>query len=153
MLKTPKKKKKREEKETACIVSLLLLHLLWRDGLHRRRAGEQAGGAGAAGGNRADGGPWRRICALPALWVGLLYDQEQLDLASDWVNDWTLEEHEHLRTAVPKYGLSTPFRGQKVRELALQMLAMARAGLEKRARRAASASRPAATAIAALVRR
>ena len=22
----------------------------------------------------ADGGPWRRICALPALWVGLLYD-------------------------------------------------------------------------------
>ena len=50
-----------------------------------------------------------------------------------WVNDWTLEEHEHLRTAVPKYGLSTPFRGQKVRELALQMLAMARAGLEKRA--------------------
>ena len=81
----------------------------------------------------ADGGPWRRICALPALWVGLLYDQEQLDLASDWVNDWTLKEHEHLRTAVPKYGLSTPFRGQKVRELALQMLAMARAGLEKRA--------------------
>ena len=81
----------------------------------------------------ADGGPWRRICALPALWVGLLYDQEQLDLASDWVNDWTLEEHEHLRTAVPKYGLSTPFRGQQVRDLALQMLAMARAGLEKRA--------------------
>ncbi len=81
----------------------------------------------------ADGGPWRRICALPALWIGLLYDQEQLDLASDLIADWTLEEHQHLRDQVPKYGLSTPFRDHKVRDLALQMLAMARKGLEKRA--------------------
>lgn len=81
----------------------------------------------------ADGGPWRRICALPALWIGLLYDQQQLDLASDWVSDWTTAEHEHLRNHVPRLGLNTPFRGETVRELALKMLAMARSGLEQRA--------------------
>lgn len=81
----------------------------------------------------ADGGPWRRICALPALWVGLLYDQEQLDLAADWISDWTLAEHQHLRDNVPKYGLNTSFRGGRVRDLALQMLNISRVGLEKRA--------------------
>ena len=53
----------------------------------------------------ADGGPWRSLCALPALWVGLLYDDEPLDAAWDWVKDWTLEEHEHLRAEVPRHGL------------------------------------------------
>ncbi|MCX7552421.1 glutamate--cysteine ligase [Marinicella sp. S1101] len=81
----------------------------------------------------ADGGPWRRICALPALWIGLLYDQEQLDAASEMVSDWSLAEHEHLRNEVPKLGLSTAFRGGNVRDLALQMLDMARKGLVKRA--------------------
>ncbi len=81
----------------------------------------------------ADGGPWRRICALPALWVGLLYDQEQLDAASNWISDWSIAEHQHLRTEVPKLGLSTHFRGVKVRDMALQMLAMSRKGLERRA--------------------
>lgn len=81
----------------------------------------------------ADGGPWRRICALPALWIGLLYDQKQLDLAADWVADWTIEEHQHLRDKVPKYGLNTKFRDGRVRDLALQMLSMSRSGLEKRA--------------------
>jgi glutamate--cysteine ligase len=81
----------------------------------------------------ADGGPWRRICALPALWLGLLYDQEQLDLAYDWINDWSLADHEHLRRNVPKLGLNTPFRGGYVRNMALKMLAMSRKGLERRA--------------------
>ncbi|TDR23412.1 glutamate--cysteine ligase [Marinicella litoralis] len=81
----------------------------------------------------ADGGPWRRICALPALWVGLLYDQTQLDLAYDLISDWSMEEYELLRSQVPKLGLNTPFRDSNVRELALQMLAMSRKGLEQRA--------------------
>jgi len=81
----------------------------------------------------ADGGPWRRICALPALWVGLLYDETQLNQAADWISDWTLEDHAYLRNQVPKYGLCTPFKGVKVRDMALRMLAMSRAGLEKRA--------------------
>ncbi|HZF46749.1 MAG TPA: glutamate--cysteine ligase, partial [Sphingomonadaceae bacterium] len=50
----------------------------------------------------ADGGPWARICALPALWVGLLYDSGALDAAWDVVKDWTMEEREALRNAVPK---------------------------------------------------
>lgn len=81
----------------------------------------------------ADGGPWRRICALPALWVGLLYDQDALDQASAWISDWTIEEHEMLRTEVPKTGLATCFRNQKVRDMALKMLDLSRQGLEKRA--------------------
>ncbi len=81
----------------------------------------------------ADGGPWRRICALPALWVGLLYDGSQLNQAADWIADWGIEEHAYLRSQVPKYGLCTPFRDGTVRDLALRMLAMSRAGLEKRA--------------------
>ena len=35
----------------------------------------------------ADGGPWRSLCALPAFWVGLLYDQEALDEAAELVSD------------------------------------------------------------------
>lgn len=81
----------------------------------------------------ADGGPWRRICALPALWVGLLYDDTQLNQAVDWISDWTLEDHAYLRSQVPKYGLCTAFKGGKVRDLALRMLAMSRSGLEQRA--------------------
>ncbi len=80
----------------------------------------------------ADGGPWRRICALPALWVGLLYDEAQLNQAAEMVSEWTLEDHAYLRSQVPKLGLCTPFKEGNVRDLALRMLAMARAGLEKR---------------------
>ncbi|HEU4820845.1 MAG TPA: glutamate--cysteine ligase, partial [Qipengyuania sp.] len=42
----------------------------------------------------ADGGPWNRICALPAFWVGLLYDQGALDAAWELVKDWTMDERE-----------------------------------------------------------
>ncbi|HET8763892.1 MAG TPA: glutamate--cysteine ligase, partial [Rhodanobacter sp.] len=52
----------------------------------------------------ADGGPWNRLCALPALWVGLLYDQGALDAAWDLVKHWSMEEREALRNAVPKLG-------------------------------------------------
>jgi len=80
----------------------------------------------------ADGGPWRRICALPALWVGIFYDQECLDAAWDLVKDWTNQEHQFLRERVPKEGLCTKFRNRKVRDIALQMLDISRLGLEKR---------------------
>ena len=80
----------------------------------------------------ADGGPWRRICALPALWVGILYDQECLDAAWDLVKDWTKQEHQLLRDNVPKKGLCTNFRTGIVRDVALEMLKISRLGLEKR---------------------
>jgi glutamate--cysteine ligase len=81
----------------------------------------------------ADGGPWRSLCALPALWVGMLYHQATLDAAWDRVKDWTIEEHEYLRAEVPKRGLRTPFRGDTVQGLAREMLALADAGLTGRA--------------------
>jgi glutamate--cysteine ligase len=83
----------------------------------------------------ADGGPWRRLCALPALWVGLLYDDTALDAACDLVADWTEEERERMRRDVPRLGLETPHRSRKLRDIALEVLEIAREGLHRRARR------------------
>ena len=80
----------------------------------------------------ADGGPWRNLCALPALWVGLLYDSTALDAAYDLCKDWTLEEHNWLRAEVPKTALHTPFRHERVQDIALRMLEIADAGLATR---------------------
>lgn len=81
----------------------------------------------------ADGGLWRRICALPALWTGIYYDQTALDAAWDICKDWTAEERSALREAVPKLGLKTPFRNTNVQALAARMLEISRAGLRARA--------------------
>ena len=82
----------------------------------------------------ADGGPWARLCALPAFWVGLLYDSESLSAAHDLVADWTQEERDALRDQVPETALNTPFRDKKVRDIALNVLEMAHAGLKRRNR-------------------
>ena len=83
----------------------------------------------------ADGGRWSKICALPALWVGLLYDRNALDAAWDEVRHWTLEERQALRDAVPRLGLqaATP-NGGTLRELGARILAIAESGLQGRAR-------------------
>ena len=60
----------------------------------------------------ADGGPWRRICALPAFWVGLLYDGEALDAAEALTRDWTYNEVKAMRDAVPAKGINAEFRRQ-----------------------------------------
>jgi glutamate--cysteine ligase len=83
----------------------------------------------------ADGGPWNRLCALPAFWVGLLYDQAALDAAWDLVKGFTLTERHALRDGVPKQALKLPFRRGSVRELAREALKIAAHGLERRARR------------------
>lgn len=81
----------------------------------------------------ADGGPWNRICALPALWVGLLYDQGALDAAWDLVKGWSIEEQQTLRDAVPRDGLCAPAPGGgTVGELATRVLDIAAAGLAAR---------------------
>jgi glutamate--cysteine ligase len=83
----------------------------------------------------ADGGPWSKICALPALWVGLLYDQAALDAAWDEVKHWTLEERQRLRDEVPKRGLDTPTPGgETLAQLGARILDIAEAGLKSRAR-------------------
>jgi len=82
----------------------------------------------------ADGGPWRRLCAAPALWTGLCYDAESLAGAYDLIADWTHEEREQLRMRVPRHGLRTPFRGGTVLEVAARVVELARAGLRRRRR-------------------
>ena len=82
----------------------------------------------------ADGGPWRRLCALPAVWVGLLYDGSALDAAWDMVKDWTTEERQTMRDQVPVTALATPFRDTTVFELAKQMIEISRSGLKARRR-------------------
>jgi glutamate--cysteine ligase len=83
----------------------------------------------------ADGGRWGRICALPAFWVGLLYDQNALDAAWDLVKHWTIEEREQLRHDVPRLALEAPVPGGgTVRELAAKVLDISAAGLTARAR-------------------
>jgi glutamate--cysteine ligase len=83
----------------------------------------------------ADAGPWRTLTALPALWVGLLYDRAALDAAWDLVRDWTEAERQSLRDRVPRLGLRAPFRGGTAMPVAREMVAIARAGLAARARR------------------
>ena len=82
----------------------------------------------------ADGGPWNRLCALPAFWVGLLYDSEALDAAWDLVKDFSMAERHALRDGVPRHALKLPFRGATVRELALEALKIAGEGLKRRNR-------------------
>ncbi|MEM6712534.1 MAG: glutamate--cysteine ligase [Pseudomonadota bacterium] len=81
----------------------------------------------------ADGGPWARICALPALWVGLLYDDDILEEAHELAMDITAKERAFLRETVPVLGLRTPFRDQTVRDMARRIVALSKRGLEKRA--------------------
>ncbi len=81
----------------------------------------------------ADGGPWRRLCALPALWVGLMYDQTALDAAWDMVKGWDAETREALRVAASVDGLQAQVGKIKMRDLARDVLEIAREGLRARA--------------------
>jgi glutamate--cysteine ligase len=83
----------------------------------------------------ADSGPTGSILALPAFWVGLLYDEESLRGALDLVADWSDEERQGLRDAVPTTALATPFRGGTVLDVARIAVDLARGGLRRRARR------------------
>ncbi|XP_057763781.1 glutamate--cysteine ligase, chloroplastic-like [Salvia miltiorrhiza] len=80
----------------------------------------------------ADGGPWRRLCALPAFWVGLLYDDVSLQNVLDMIADWTPEERQMLRNKVPKSGLKTPFRDGLLKHVAQDVLKFAKDGLDRR---------------------
>jgi glutamate--cysteine ligase len=80
----------------------------------------------------ADSGPWRRLCALPALWVGLLYHQPSLDAAWDLVKSWTAEERQALRDDVPRQALNARIGSRTVREISAEVLRLSRAGLDAR---------------------
>jgi glutamate--cysteine ligase len=80
----------------------------------------------------ADSGTLPNLLALPALWAGLLYDDASLDAAWDLVKDWSAEERQKLRDAVPKLALAATIRGRSVLEVATEVLALASAGLKRR---------------------
>ncbi len=80
----------------------------------------------------ADGASWRRICALPALWTGLLYETTALDAAWDLVRDWRWDEQLEMKARVPATGLKTPFRGGTVQDIARRMLEISGEGLRLR---------------------
>ena len=82
----------------------------------------------------ADGGPWRRLCALPALGVGLIYDQSALDAAWDLVRGWDHETREAWRREAGLKALDAEVGGTRMRDLAREVLAISEAGLKARAR-------------------
>jgi glutamate--cysteine ligase len=82
----------------------------------------------------ADGGPWRRLCALPAFWVGLMYDQNALDGAWDLVKGWDAQTREELRVAASVDGLQANAGGVNMLDLAREVVALSEAGLKARAR-------------------
>jgi glutamate--cysteine ligase len=82
----------------------------------------------------ADGGPWRRLCALPAFWVGLLYDQGALDAAWELARGLDAETREGLRVAASVHGLQGEAGGARLHDLAREAVAIAEAGLKARAR-------------------
>lgn len=82
----------------------------------------------------ADGVPWGRLPALPAFWVGLLYDDVSLDAAWDLVKDWTAFERQSLRDDVPRLGFKARIRNRYVFEVAKECLTLAHHGLRRRGR-------------------
>ncbi len=82
----------------------------------------------------ADGGPWRRICALPAFWVGLLYDEDALSAAEELTGDFTYNDVFEMRERVPSLGLNAGIAGNKVLDIAKKALDISRAGLKARNR-------------------
>ncbi len=83
----------------------------------------------------ADSGPWSRLCALPAFWAGIFYDDAALEAAWSLVKSWTAEDRESLRRSAPVLGLRAPIRGNSARDIAQAALAIARQGLKSRSLR------------------
>ena len=82
----------------------------------------------------ADSGPWPSLCALPAFWVGLLYDAQTQSQLVDYIADWTQEERDALRLGAPQTSLQTPFRGGTLLDMAREIVPMAAQGLKNRGR-------------------
>ncbi len=82
----------------------------------------------------ADGGPWRRICALPAFWVGLLYDDAALTAADELTANWAVEDVIAMRDTVPAQGLKAKVAGHDLLDIARETMSISRTGLQNRKR-------------------
>lgn len=82
----------------------------------------------------ADGGPWSSICALSAFWVGILYDDAAQKAALSLIANWTPEDRAKLRDDAPIIGLKAEVAGRSLQDVALDVLQIARDGLNARGR-------------------
>jgi glutamate--cysteine ligase len=80
----------------------------------------------------SDNGTWDRIPALPAFWVGLLYDDVSLDAAWQMVKGWNAAQRQQLRDDVPRVGFKAKIEGRTLLDIAADCLALARSGLKRR---------------------
>ncbi len=80
----------------------------------------------------ADAGTIPFLCALPALFAGLLYAPASLDAAWDLVRPWSDAQREGLRADTPRLGLEAKVGRHKLRDVARSVLEMSRAGLVAR---------------------
>jgi len=80
----------------------------------------------------ADGVPWGRLPALPAFWVGLLYDDTSLNAAWDIARTWNAQERQALRDDVPRLGFKARIKDRYLFEIAKECLILAHAGLRRR---------------------
>jgi glutamate--cysteine ligase len=80
----------------------------------------------------ADGGPWNMICALPALWTGLLYDDDALTVAEELTIGLTVEDVATARMEAARHGLKGKIGKHSMHDLAQQMVRIAGEGLQRR---------------------
>ncbi len=83
----------------------------------------------------ADCGPRAHVAALPAMFAGLFYNSASLDGAYDLMREWSDEDREKLRADAPILGLAARIGKRSLKDVARDMLRLARAGLARRARR------------------
>ena len=79
----------------------------------------------------ADAVPPGLICALPALWKGLLYDDDSLAAALDMTAGWSFAEREAAIDAVARRGLAAELAGRPALEWARELVALSSAGLAR----------------------
>ncbi len=80
-----------------------------------------------------DGGLWRRICGMPALWVGILYDGVGIGCGLGPGQGLDGRRTPGLRDGVGRQAFKLPFRRTNVHEIAYRMLDISAAGLRRRA--------------------
>ncbi len=82
----------------------------------------------------SDAGQWRHLCAMPAFWVGILYDQTALNDAQELIKEWTVAQRQTLRDDVPRLGLAAKINGRSIQEIAIDALNISAQGLKRRAK-------------------
>lgn len=81
----------------------------------------------------ADAGPWKSLCALPAIWVGMLYDKHALNEIEALANGITRESFIKMYLRGPIEGLSLEVNGRKLNDYAKDIISIAKNGLKNRA--------------------